>query len=342
VDEQGLVTHCDGLLENCILRYETGQLFLNHTAVLRYCCYPGAVGEGNIDADPLFVDPNDSDYHLLPDSPCINTGDPGYIPVAHEIDLDGNSRMIGPAVDMGCYEFPNTAPVADAGTNQTVFAWVDWLAAVQLDGTGSYDTDGDSLEYFWYNDANDLIAIGAEPNVILPIGRHVIDLIVSDGIEDSESNSCVITVIQPFETPARMLPATINVKSRRPYLIGRIEFPGEEMPVLAPDQLMLLLTDSSEVQAERQMLVYSEDPAAWYLMGFFDREMVTGNLIVGREAEITLVSRFDSGQWIYGINTVMVKGRMKVKEKNKAAEVFVDRAGTEGKSPSTKKPMPKR
>jgi parallel beta-helix repeat protein len=33
-------------------------------------------GEGNIDADPRFVDPDSSDYNLQSDSPCIDTGDP--------------------------------------------------------------------------------------------------------------------------------------------------------------------------------------------------------------------------------------------------------------------------
>jgi len=31
-------------------------------------------GRGNINADPLFVDPNEGDYRLQPDSPCINKG----------------------------------------------------------------------------------------------------------------------------------------------------------------------------------------------------------------------------------------------------------------------------
>ncbi|MCP4582128.1 MAG: T9SS type A sorting domain-containing protein [candidate division Zixibacteria bacterium] len=36
----------------------------------------GWEGEGNIDLDPLFVDPENSDFHLLLGSPCIDTGDP--------------------------------------------------------------------------------------------------------------------------------------------------------------------------------------------------------------------------------------------------------------------------
>ena len=34
----------------------------------------GFSGEGNMDADPLFL--ADGDYHLGPDSPCIDAGDP--------------------------------------------------------------------------------------------------------------------------------------------------------------------------------------------------------------------------------------------------------------------------
>jgi predicted outer membrane repeat protein len=74
----------------------------------------GWPGEGNVDADPCFVEPGyrdvngvwvDGDYHLLADSGCINTGDPGYIVGPNETDLDGNPRIIGSRIDMGAYEF---------------------------------------------------------------------------------------------------------------------------------------------------------------------------------------------------------------------------------------------
>jgi hypothetical protein len=42
--------------------------------------------EGNISADPLFVNPSAGDYHLTPGSPCIDAGDP-------------------PGVDMGAFEY---------------------------------------------------------------------------------------------------------------------------------------------------------------------------------------------------------------------------------------------
>jgi parallel beta-helix repeat protein len=87
-------------------------------------------GEGNIDADPCFVkqgywEPNcisgddyyyctydwiDGDYHLLHDSPCIDTGDPNYVAEPNETDLDGKPRIINGRIDMGAYEYSPPVP----------------------------------------------------------------------------------------------------------------------------------------------------------------------------------------------------------------------------------------
>lgn len=60
----------------------------------------------NIDHDPLFVAPGTADYHLLPESPCVDAGDPAYVPGSGQTDLDGHARRAGPAVDLGAYELP--------------------------------------------------------------------------------------------------------------------------------------------------------------------------------------------------------------------------------------------
>ena len=64
----------------------------------------GWVGEGNIDADPLFVDPTNGDYHLQTDSPCIDTGTAVGAPPD---DIEGNPRDEYP--DMGAYEYQGGA-----------------------------------------------------------------------------------------------------------------------------------------------------------------------------------------------------------------------------------------
>jgi len=56
----------------------------------------GYTGTGNIDADPMFVNPALGDYHLSGGSPCINTGDPS------KNDPNG-TRM-----DMGVFYYPGT------------------------------------------------------------------------------------------------------------------------------------------------------------------------------------------------------------------------------------------
>jgi hypothetical protein len=73
-----------------------------------------------INADPMFVrDPNpgpdgywngvDDDFgdlHLLDDSPCIDAGDPNFIPVPDaNTDMDGQPRIVGCRVDIGADEF---------------------------------------------------------------------------------------------------------------------------------------------------------------------------------------------------------------------------------------------
>ncbi len=80
----------------------------NYTPLITYsdvqASWPGL---GNIDSEPCFVDATNSDYHLLPVSPCINAGDPNYILDPNcPNDLDGNPRIIDGRIDMGAYEFP--------------------------------------------------------------------------------------------------------------------------------------------------------------------------------------------------------------------------------------------
>ncbi len=88
---------------------------------LLYCDVAGGwEGEGNIDADPMFVDPGTGDFRLRPDSPCIDAGcglgsgwscgyerTPAWVPSA---DLAGRPRPLHGGrserrPDMGAYEY---------------------------------------------------------------------------------------------------------------------------------------------------------------------------------------------------------------------------------------------
>jgi hypothetical protein len=70
---------------------------------------------GNISADPLFVNPLAGDYHLRPGSPSIDTGD-NTAPNLPATDLDGNPRIKDgngdgtSVIDMGAYEAEGLPP----------------------------------------------------------------------------------------------------------------------------------------------------------------------------------------------------------------------------------------
>jgi hypothetical protein len=49
------------------------------------------------------------DYHLSPNSPYIDIGNPAY-GSNPRVDLDGNPRIVGVRVDIGAYEFQGEPP----------------------------------------------------------------------------------------------------------------------------------------------------------------------------------------------------------------------------------------
>ncbi len=118
-----------------------GDNLVDTTAELAYCdvedpdnkiaAYDSGIliwGEGNFSNDPKFVDQPQTDdttltfstqvssvetetgdLHLTDYSPCIDAGNNLYLSEQTVTDADGNTRVSGPAVDVGAYEF--AAPV---------------------------------------------------------------------------------------------------------------------------------------------------------------------------------------------------------------------------------------
>jgi parallel beta-helix repeat protein len=75
--------------------------------------YSGAVTNlngisGNISVDPVFACPPNSNFHLLPGSPCIDVGYNTVLSNSPPVDFDGRNRVIAGAnaaiVDMGAFE----------------------------------------------------------------------------------------------------------------------------------------------------------------------------------------------------------------------------------------------
>ncbi|MGA1824109.1 MAG: right-handed parallel beta-helix repeat-containing protein [bacterium] len=102
-------------------------------------------------ANPLFVSKDNDNYHIRPTSPAIDRGDP--LPKYNDIHFPpslGSERN-----DLGAYggpftfsekRGPNASPIAVVKTEHRCSVG----DVVILDGTKSYDPDGDALNYLWY------------------------------------------------------------------------------------------------------------------------------------------------------------------------------------------------
>jgi hypothetical protein len=64
-------------------------------------------GSNNVSAPPGFANQSSGNLRLMCPSPCVDSGDNSIISIA--LDLDGNPRIAAGLVDIGAYEYPQTA-----------------------------------------------------------------------------------------------------------------------------------------------------------------------------------------------------------------------------------------
>jgi hypothetical protein len=111
-------------LVNSIIYYNTNGAFADAYACrFTNCCATAKSIDilippnNNITNPPAFVNPSAGNYHLQIGSPGIDGGNNSYVTTG--IDLDGNPRIVGAAVDMGCYENQNTNEVLYVSLSST-------------------------------------------------------------------------------------------------------------------------------------------------------------------------------------------------------------------------------
>ena len=81
--------------------------------------------------------------------------------------------------------------------------------AVTLNGTRSYDLDGDPLQYLWFEEGMSIpLATGAVAVVTLPPGTYPITLVVGDGLA-ADTNVVVVKVLTPTQAIGDLI-ALIN------------------------------------------------------------------------------------------------------------------------------------
>ena len=96
----------------------------------------------------------------------------------------------------------NSIPIANAGPDQTVQA----NTLVSLDGSESYDDDGETLSYKWIQIKGPKIVNLSDSNITKPtftpseVGAYEFELIVNDGKDDSEPDNVIINVTESITT----------------------------------------------------------------------------------------------------------------------------------------------
>jgi len=173
----GGIKVCDGSIINCII-WGNGADALDISSTPNYSCYPEASGNGNIAADPCFVDGANGDYHLQAVSPCIDAGTSSSLWSMADAGLEGKDRVLDgnldsvEKVDMGAYEYVPAAAIIKAmpqeiyfyvleknvisaervlgihNAGQGTIDWeisipeeADWLTAMPMSGESSGETD---------------------------------------------------------------------------------------------------------------------------------------------------------------------------------------------------------
>lgn len=215
--ENGAGTHGGGLysqdctptITNCILWANTapdGPQIYGSCLVSYSDVQGGYSGQVNINADPCFVDPVGSDYHLSDSSPCINAGDPCYSPVPGETDIDGDLRIIYGRLDIGADEFLNDPVISVSPLKLKFSALVggsnpdSQVLSIHNSGTGTLEWQI-SENCSWLEAVPSSGISTGEPNNVniqidisgLDTGRYQSVLTVSD--EDAVNNPITVDVV---------------------------------------------------------------------------------------------------------------------------------------------------
>ena len=173
----------DGIVSNDIIYGSSNTVYLDESSTIQvsYSDIEGGwEGEGNIDADPLFCNPDSGDYTLAENSPCVGTGENG-----------ANMGAIG--VGCGPHNFsPTDFSLTEPSNN----------SEIMIDAS---NVDNGSITFSWdeSSDANDDLLMYLMSATSNEIGNLDVDIIATsfsvpyvDIIEALTDNNVTVATIE--------------------------------------------------------------------------------------------------------------------------------------------------
>jgi hypothetical protein len=203
-------------------------------------------------------------------------------------------------------ENPETIPVAKAGADQTVNAWIDGFASVSLDASGSYDENNQALTYRWHWTiaGNTNQAEGEYPNIQLPAGEHAIQLIVNNGYQDSEPSLVHVTVIPPMQQKLTIYPSTLK---RVDWFVintmATMTLPSGVAKTDIRNQQFLLYPAGSTQSVKGSLYYFQKNAYARILFKRLDLMKIIPN---NGKVTVYVVGQLNSGQYFFGSDTITI------------------------------------
>jgi len=153
----------------------------------------------------------------------------------------------------------------------------------------------------------DIDGPGASPTIELPVGEHTVELIVHDGIDDSEPDYVDVNVVAPLEADLWMFPTRIRRSSCWPrYVLAFITLPeGIEEDDIKDEKFVLYPAESEESIEATCQYVYSRRGRVKAIAAFKKADLMDAVLQNGW-VELNVVGTLESGRYFYGSDTVKI------------------------------------
>jgi hypothetical protein len=144
--------------------------------------------------------------------------------------------------------------------------------------------------------------------IVLPAGRYVVKLVVNDGIDDSEPDWVVITVLGPLQAELVVYPEVVERTNPWPAVIMTMLYLPPEIAEDQVDADRPLLLYPSHIETLGQYIFQSDrnGTIVTTIFAVFDRDRLLRAVPENGPVRLNVVGRLKTGRFFCGSDTVMI------------------------------------